>query len=70
MSLVNLVEFDLMFAAFIKLVLHIQKLVCCFVLDGSPRLMHALWKKRPYLGSHNVELHMGSARVIPLGTLN
>jgi len=58
-----------MFATFIKLVLHIQEWVCCFVLDGSPRLMHALWKKCPYLASHNVELHMCSARVISLGTL-
>ena len=58
-----------MIETFIKLVLHIQELVCCFILDGSPRLMYALWKKRPELAAHitNVELHTGSARVIPLG---
>ena len=46
----------------IKLVLHIQELVC-FVLDGSPRLVHVLWKKHPDLAAHieNVILHLDTA---------
>ena len=37
--------------------------MCCFVLDGSPHLIHALWRKRPDLAAHiaNVELHKGNA---------
>jgi len=37
-----------MFEPFIKLILHIKEMVCCFVLDGSPRF-HALWKTCPDL---------------------
>ena len=51
-----------MLETFIKLVLHIQELVSCFVLDGSPRLMPALWKKRLDLAAHiaNVGLYQGN----------
>ena len=52
-----------MLETFIKLVLHIQELVCCFVLSGSPRLMHAMWKKRLDWAAHiaKVELHQDMA---------
>ena len=45
---------------FIKLIIHIKEMVCCFVLDGLP---HALRKKRPDFVAHieNVVLHQDNA---------
>jgi len=39
-----------MFETFIKLSLHIKKMVCCFVLDGSPRSHACVMEEASRLG--------------------